>query len=106
MFKIQRSIFLILLIMGLFLAVQVQAADNSCRIMAGRQNDVWVQVYDADAEGNRNQMIWEGKIEAGNKITVHSTDGHIRYNYKLDHNQPYQGDLSRGCFNKMTIEVP
>ncbi len=106
MSKIQRTIFLVVLLSSFLFSAHIQAADNSCRIMAGRQNDVWVQVFDADADGNRNQVLWEGRIEAGKKITIHSTDGHIRYNYKLDPNQPYQGDLSRGCFNKNTIEVP
>ena len=105
MSTVQRTLLLAVVLTCILSAEYAIAADNSCRIMAGPQNDVWVQVYDADVSGNRNEILWEGKIEAGKKITVHSTDGHIRYNYKLDPNQPYEGDLSRGCFNKKTILV-
>ena len=84
----------------------VFASDNSCLITAEQQNDVWVVVYDADDDGNRNQKIWEGKIDAGKNIKINSTGGQIRYDYKLDPNQPYEGDVSRWCNNQNTILVP
>lgn len=81
------------------------AEDNTCWITAPLQDDVWVIVYDADNDGNRGDIIWEGKIPAGGKIKVSSTDGHIRYNYKLDPDQPYQGDISAGCYQQKRIAV-
>ena len=44
------------------------AADNSCWHMAGPMADVWVIVYDADIEGDRGQILYQGKIEADEKI--------------------------------------
>ena len=81
------------------------AEDNSCQLTAPVQDDVWVIVYDADVEGNRGDIIWEGKITAGGKIKVSSTDGHIRYDYRLDPDQPYEGDVSVGCFGQRSISI-
>ena len=62
-------------------------------------------VYDADNDGNRGDVIWEGKIPAGGKIKVSSSDGYIRYDYKRAPDQPYQGDNSVGCFQQRSIAV-
>ena len=105
MSKIQKSAIVFILLSVLILAVSAYAEDNSCRIMAGPQDDVWVIIYDADADGNRNQIIWKGKIEAGKEIPITSTDGHIRYNRASDPNQPYDGDISRACFGNNSILV-
>ena len=79
------------------------ADDNSCWISAPAQDDVWVIIYDADADGNRNNFIWKGKIAAGQKVKVNSTDGHIRYDYTFDPDQPYEGDVSLGCYGDQTF---
>ena len=78
---------------------------NTCWFSAPQQNDVWVIVYDADVDGNRGGVIWQGKIAAGQKIKIKSTDGHIRYDYKLDPDQPYEGEVSVGCFGQHRISV-
>lgn len=94
-----------ILLTGFLLAPHVFAADNSCRIMGSLQNDVWVIIYDADSDGNRGPIIYKGKVEAGKEVPIKSTDGHIRFDYTLDPNQPYDGDLSRACFGNRTIQV-
>lgn len=86
-------------------AHDLYAGDNSCRLTAPSQDDVWVIVYDADADGNRGKNIWKGKIAAGQEIEVTSTDGHIRYDYTRDPDQPYQGDIAVGCYQKTSILV-
>lgn len=105
MSKIQRTVFLITMMASLLFAVSVQAENNTCRIMGSRLHDVWVIVYDADADGNRGPVIWEGKVEAGKKIPITSTDGHIRFDYTEDPNEPYEGDLSRTCFENKIVVV-
>lgn len=94
----KTSLFLIGLVLNLAWAPFLCAEDNSCGLSAPPQDDVWVIVYDADVDGNRGDIIWQGKITAGDKIKISSTDGHIRYDYKVDPDQPYQGDISVGCF--------
>ncbi len=105
MFKFKRSFSLFFLVLTFLWTVHANAEDNSCRLMAPEQDDVWVIVYDADDDGNRKQIIWKGKIEAGKQITVNATDGNIRYDYTLDPGSPYGGDLSRGCHDQKIILV-
>ena len=81
------------------------AEDNSCWVMAPAEQDVWAIIYDADADGNRNNVIWKGKIAAGQKVKIISTDGHIRYDSADDPNQPYGGDVSVGCYGEQTFIV-
>jgi len=81
------------------------ADDNTCWIQGSEQDDVWVIIHDADGDGNRRQVLWEGKIAAGQKIKIESTDGFIRYDYKSDPNQPYEGDISVGCTGDQTFLV-
>lgn len=87
--------------LSLAFAPYLNAEDNSCRIMAGPQDDVWVIIYDSDVDGNRNQIIYKGKIEAGKEISITSTDGHIRYHRASDPSQPY--DKSRACYGNNII---
>ena len=101
-----KSIRLFLLIMlGLALAPYLYAEDNTCRLMAPAQDDVWVIVHDADADGNRGKIIWRGKIAAGQEMAVASTDGHIRYDYTRDKDQPYEGDIAVGCYQNNNVLI-
>lgn len=105
MLKIQRIAMVSILVAGLILPVMASAEDNSCVIVGGRQNDVWVIIYDADRSGNRGEVLWRGKIEAGQQVEIVSSEGHIRYDYTLEPNDPYKGDVSVGCFDKRKILV-
>jgi len=98
-------IFWIGFILNLAWATFLFAEDNTCWLEAPSQDDVWVIAYDADVDGNRGGVIWQGKIAAGQKIKIDSTDGHIRYDYKLDPDQPYEGDVSAGCFGQRSLSV-
>ena len=86
-------LFLICFVFNLTCIPSLYAEDNTCWLMAPAQDDVWVIVYDADVDGNRGNIIWQGKISAGEKIKVSSTDGFIRYNYTKDPNQPYSNQI-------------
>ena len=105
MSEIQKSAIVFILLSVLILAVSAYAEDNSCRIMAGPQDDVWVIIYDADNDGNPGPIIWKGKIEAGKSIPITSTDGNIRIDYTMDPNQAYDGALQSGCYGQQTVLV-
>ena len=81
------------------------ADDNTCWLSAGQEDDVWVIVYDENDEGTRGGVIWQGKIPAGEKVMVRSAVGHIRYSYKMDPNEGYEGDFSVDCDQQATILV-
>ncbi len=98
------TVFLALMLIIAF-SHDVYAEDNSCRIMAGPQDDVWVIIYDADTDGNPGPIIWKGKIEAGKSIPITSTDGNIRIDYTMDPSQAYDGAFQSGCFGQQTVLV-
>ena len=58
-----------------------------------------------DDEGDFGDIIWQGKIPAGEKIKISSTDGHIRYQYKMKAHEGYEGDISADCYEQLTILV-
>ena len=101
----KTSLILFGLVLNLVWTPLLCAEDNTCWLTAPQQDDVWVIVYDADDDGNRGAVIWEGKIPAGGKVKIKSTDGHIRYDYKPAPDQPYQGDNSAGCFQQKSFTV-
>ena len=105
MLRFKRSFFLALICSSFLLTPQAYAQENSCYIAASAQNDVWVIVYDEDDDGNRDQELWRGKVEAGQQVEVTSSVGTIRYDYTLDPNQPYSGDVSAGCMNQISILI-
>ena len=105
MTSFKRILAAIILAISFLPAGGVDAQDNTCFIMAPQENDVWVIIYDADGDGNRGQVLWKGKIEAGKQVSVTSTGGYIRYDYATHPNQPYEGDVDEGCFDHRTIEM-
>ena len=101
-----KSILIILFfVLSLVFVPFLSAENNSCRLTAPAQDDVWVIVYDADGDGNRGKILWQGKIAAGQEIEVTSTDGHIRYDYTRDKDQPYEGDITEECYPDNTILI-
>ena len=95
----------LIFMLSLTVAPCLFAEDNTCRLTAPPQDDVWVIVYDADGDGNRGKILWQGKIGAGQEISVTSTDGHIRYDYTRDKDQPYSGGISSGCYQDTNILI-
>ena len=96
---------LLFLLSNIAIAPGLFAGDNICWLTAPPQDDVWVIVYDADAEGTRGEIIWEGKIAAGQETKIFSPSGFIRYSFWQDKDQPYEGDLPFGCYQNRTIRV-
>ena len=93
----KNLIFTIVVVFFLTLSSQVTAEDSTCWFKAPAQNDIWVIVYEANRDGDRGKIIWEGKIAAGEKKQIKCTSGQIRYNYAREEGQPYEGDLWRSC---------
>ena len=97
--------FVLCFVMILLGVLSVAADDNSCFLSAPAENDVWVIVHDADAEGDTNGVIWQGKIMAGQKVRIQSTSGNIRYDYRTDPDDAYGGDVSVGCYGEQSFIV-
>lgn len=100
--KIPTMILFVFLLAG----VQVYAEEFTCRIKAPVQDDRWAIIYQADADGNRGDIIWQGKIAANEKVSIKCENGHIRYDYAVDSEQPYEGDVSVWCDDDRVILLP
>ena len=101
----RHVIFSIALLLSFLWISSALADDNTCWLFAPQENDVWVIVYKADFEGNRDNIIWKGKIAAGEKIKIDSETGFIRYDYKSDPSQPYAGDISVECVEQQSFII-
>lgn len=101
----KSTIFFLFFMLSFAFVPYLYAEDNSCRLTAPPQDDVWVIIYDADGDGNRGEIIWKGKIAAGQEIAVTSTDGHIRYDFTRDKDQPYEGDIAVECYQQKNILI-
>ena len=73
---------------------------------APEDRDIWVIVYSESRDGDRGEVIWEGKIPASGKKEIKCDTGNIRYQYTMEKDQPYEGDLSRWCDSGHTIKLP
>lgn len=96
--KMKITILLTVCIFMILPHVSLYADDNICWVQAPLMDDVWVIVYDESRDGDRGDVIYKGKIKAGEKVKIVSTQGRVRYQYKKDDTQPYGGDTSTGCF--------
>lgn len=93
------------LLLSIFWISSAFADDNSCWVAAPAESDVWAIIYNADADGNRGDILWKGKIDAGQKVKIISTNGHIRYDFKTDASQPYQGDVPVTCYGEQSYTL-
>lgn len=95
--KIIYKVFVFIMVFFCINASPALSEDYTCYFKAPKTNDVWVIAYSADREGNRGRIIWKGKIPAGERIEVTCDTGHIRYEYTMEEDKAYEGDLERFC---------
>jgi hypothetical protein len=102
---LKYQILTIVVIFFLAMGSQVAAEEFACWLSAPKQHDIWVIVYGANADGDRFNPIFKGKIAAGKKIRIKSDNGYIRYDYAREEGQPYEGDLDRWCNDEKKIQL-
>lgn len=83
------------------------AAEGTCYLKASR-TDVFIQVFDADRQGNQHGMVWQGRINANESVKITVPHGRFRYyfNSQPDQDQPLSGGISRWCNNNESVLVP
>jgi hypothetical protein len=94
------------LFFSLFNVSLLLAEENICYLIPPENRDIWVIVYSESRDGDRGDVIWEGKIPVNGKKQIKCDNGHIRYEYAMEQNQPYEGDLSRWCNGNNEIKLP
>ena len=106
-----KSIFLTLLavlavlIAGLWPSFEAAADDNTCVLKADAQK-VHVSVWDEDSQEDRQDRIFEGWLESGDRQKISSKTGFIVFSYKLADDDRSYGDNHKTCENGNTIRVP
>ena len=93
---------------GFIVTTETPAAEYSCTIRAGRQ-DVYVIVTDYDRDGNPMRQRGErfqGVIKKGEKQTIKSVFGRIRYSYRLYNQSRSSGRNFANCEGGKTIKLP
>jgi uncharacterized membrane protein len=89
-----------------FSFVSTAAADgHQCYLQAPEENDVYVEIYDEDGEGNRINQIWQGSVKAGQQQLITSATGRVRYDMSFSANQPAEGDIADWCDEMNTIGI-
>ena len=92
----------------LMLPIETLAAESTCTIKAGRQ-DAYVVVTDYDRDGNplrRRGDRFNGVIKKGERQTIKSLYGKIRYNYRLYNQSRSSGRNFTNCQRGKIIQLP
>ena len=70
--------------------------------------DVYIEVYDLDREGNHGEMIWNGRIEAGDAVLLKAPHARFRYKYNSepDQKQALTVGPDQWCNGENNVTVP
>jgi hypothetical protein len=90
---------------GLFMFSDAAADENTCAFKADA-NKVHITVWDEDSEEDRQDKIFEGWLESGERKKVQSATGFIVFSYKIADDDRSYGDNHKPCKGGNTIRVP
>jgi hypothetical protein len=82
-----------------------QAIYKTC-ILYAATSQVSVTVWDYDSVGNRQGVIYRGRLGKGEHQKIKSYTGHIIFSYQLYEDDKSYGDNRRNCEKGNTIQVP
>ena len=105
-----KSIFLTMLAVAVLITAllpssEAAADDKTCVLKADAQK-VHVSVWDEDSQEDRQDRIFEGWLESGDRQKISSKTGFIVFSYKLADDDRSYGDNHKTCKNGNTIRVP
>ena len=89
---------------GFLVAQGVSADDKSCWLEA-TDSEIYLKVWDLDAEGSELTKIWEGLLAPGNKQKLVTSNGKIRYYTNISGESSSAG-VDKMCRNAETIPLP
>ena len=101
--SVLKMVFHAILIASYF-PVDAAADDKTCVLKAG-SDKVHVLVWDEDSDGDRQDKIYEGWLESGQRQTIKSATGYINYSYQQADADRSYGENST-CKGGNTIQVP
>ena len=101
---VSKMAFFAIVFAGLFTFVDAAADDKTC-IIKSDAGKVYLTVWDEDSDGDRQDKIFEGWLESGERQTINSATGYINFSYKLSDDDRSYGENST-CKGGNTIRVP
>ena len=98
---------IITLLMGFMSPTAATAEEGTC-ILKAYPDDVYLEVYDWDEDGNRGGILWQGRLNAGKTITIKAPHGLLSYDYNAqpDVDQPLNSADQIMCNNNEIFDVP
>ncbi len=99
---------IITLVMGLTPPSAATFSEEGTCILKAYPNDVYLEVYDWDNDGNRLGILWQGRLNAGKSITINAPHGVLSWDYNAqpDVDQPLDSAQKRMCNSNETFNVP
>lgn len=82
-----------------------RAVNNSCNLLGGGRAPAWLQVYDEINTGRGNKL-WEGYIARDQRVPITTSSGRLRYDYRIEANEAWRGDVGMWCRNGDDQRVP
>lgn len=97
----------ITLVMGLASPAAAFSEEGTC-ILKAYPNDVYLEVYNWDNDGNRLGILWQGRLNKGKTITINAPHGLLSWDYNAqpDVDQPLDSADQIMCNSNETFNVP
>lgn len=102
--RLHTIIVLAIMTTGLLASPAASADDNTCWLEAAN-SDMYITVWDLDAEGNEMVKIWQGLLTRADKQKLVTSNGKIRYYINISGESSSAG-VDKMCRNAETISLP
>jgi hypothetical protein len=80
--------------------------DGGC-VLSADNGEVWLNVYQEVGNGQKGNAIGQYHLQKGDtQIIGPQPNDRIRYDYKVDPNDPYHGNVGATCAGGETVKVP
>lgn len=105
--KVSILVIFVILISAIVSPLKADRRDLHCYLQAITV-DVAVVVWEADRQGNKGPLLWQGIVRPGKRQRINTRTGGIRVSGTTDvgTNRPLSGDKSRWCEEGSTVGVP
>jgi len=112
-------LFLVIFFLSFSIEFEASASHNTCWLNAVN-DDVSVRVFDVDRAGNTvdgnfyqkyfsgkgKRELYEGKLKKGQTISIKSSNGEVRYDYKASSDYREYGNNTATCSHGEMIRLP
>lgn len=102
--RLHTMMVLAIMVIGLLAGPVASADDNTCWLEA-TNSDLYITVWDLDAEGNEMVKIWDGLLTRAGRQKLVTSNGKIRYYINISDESNSAG-IDEPCRNAETISLP